>query len=167
MKNVLILAMVAFGMTVTTAQEISNNALGLRLGSNDGVGYELSYQRKLGGDNNRLEADLGYRSRDEQGYDYSIIKLTGTYQWVWQISDSDFNWYAGAGAGVVHSSWDINGGGDDSETNLLAAGVVGVEYLFPKAPIQISLDYRPELYFGSDVNDGMGNDIALSARYRF
>ena len=161
------LAMVAFGITITTAQEISENAIGLRLGSNDGIGIEASYQRKFG-DNNRIEADLGYRIRDKHDYDYSIVKLTGTYQWVWQISDTDFNWYAGAGGGVVHTSWDTdNNGGDDSETNLLAAGVVGVEYLFPNLPIQVSVDYRPELYFGSDANDGLGNDIAVSARYRF
>ena len=47
----------------TQAQEISKNALGLRLGDNDGFGGEISYQRGLS-DNNRLELDLGWRNNN-------------------------------------------------------------------------------------------------------
>jgi hypothetical protein len=46
------------------SQDLSENAIGLRLGSNDGFGYELSYQRALG-DKNRLEANLGFRNSND------------------------------------------------------------------------------------------------------
>ena len=51
------LILTAIAITITTltvnAQDISKNALGLRLGDNDGLGGEISYQRHLN-DNNRL-----------------------------------------------------------------------------------------------------------------
>ena len=54
MKKIIfsILAITITAFTVN-AQDISKNALGLRLGDNDGLGGEISYQRHLN-DNNRL-----------------------------------------------------------------------------------------------------------------
>jgi hypothetical protein len=60
----------------TQAQEISKNAIGLRLGDSGGFGTE-TYQRALGS-NNRLELDLGWRNRNDyknNGYDDNAIKL--------------------------------------------------------------------------------------------
>ena len=144
------------------AQEISKNALGLRLGDNDGFGGEISYQRGLSS-NNRLEFDLGWRnSKDVDAY-----KIVGLYQWVWNI-EGGFNWYAGVGAGV--GSWSYNKNDfKDSGSFVLAAGDIGIEYLFD-FPLQLSLDFRPEMYFGgdyADFRDGFGPDIALGVRYRF
>jgi hypothetical protein len=36
---------------------------------------------------------------NNNAYDDNAIKLTGLYQWVWNI-DGGFNWYAGVGGGV-------------------------------------------------------------------
>lgn len=149
------------------AQDISKNALGLRLGDNDGFGGEISYQRGMGS-NNRLEFDLGWRNSKH----VDAFKLTGLYQWVWNI-EGGFNWYAGVGAGV--GSWSYDGPGDpdpDGGSFILAAGDIGIEYNFQEAPIQLSLDFRPELYFGDNRNDldgydSFGPDIALGIRYRF
>ncbi|NRB60937.1 MAG: hypothetical protein HRU50_13490 [Winogradskyella sp.] len=144
------------GLTLATAQNISENAIGLRLGDSDGFGAEVSYQRALN-DNNRLEANLGWRS----GKNYDGFKLTGLYQWVWEL-DGDFNWYAGAGGGIGSYSVDEL---DDSDTFLVAAGNVGIEYNFD-IPLLLSLDFRPELGFG-DFNDDLDFDIALGIRYQF
>ncbi|WP_446751498.1 hypothetical protein, partial [Tenacibaculum sp. L6] len=142
------------------AQEISDNAIGLRLGDGDGFGAEISYQRKLS-DNNRLELDLGLRS----GNGYDGFKLAGLYQWVWQL-DGRFNWYAGVGGGVGSYSFDSPlSNGDDSETFIFAAGDVGIEYNFD-IPLMLSLDVRPEFGFG-DYRDDLDFDIALGIRYQF
>ena len=144
------------------SQNISKNALGLRLGDNDGFGGEISYQRGLS-KNNRLELDLGWRNSNNT----DALKLTGIYQWVWNI-DGGFNWYAGIGGGVGSWSYNINGN-KDSGAFFFAAGDLGIEYNFKEAPIQLSLDIRPELYFNSDKyrNDNFGPDLALGIRYRF
>lgn len=82
------------------AQNFSENAIGLRLGDNDGFGTEISYQRALS-DINRVEIDLGWRT----GSNFNGFQLTGLYQWVWQL-DGNFNWYAGAGGGIANYSFD-------------------------------------------------------------
>ena len=167
MKKLILSAFMLLGLAFSTqAQDISKNALGLRLGDNDGFGGEISYQRGLG-KNNRLELDLGWRSNN----DFNAFKLTGIYQWVWNI-EGGFNWYAGVGGGI--GSWNgkdytFNGVryNGESETVLFAAGDIGIEYNFEEAPIQLSLDFRPEIYFNDNINNDFGPDIALSIRYRF
>ncbi len=167
MKKVVVLVIMLIGLTFNAeAQNISKNALGLRVGDNDGFGGEISYQRGLA-TNNRLELDLGWRNSKN----YDAMKLVGLYQWIWNI-DGGFNWYAGVGAGI--GSWSYNGPGDpdpDGGTFLLAAGDIGIEYVFD-IPLQLSLDLRPELYFGdnrSDFDDynSFGPDIALGIRFTF
>lgn len=166
MKNIFLLASLVIGLSFSTqAQNISKNALGLRLGDNDGFGGELSQQRKLS-DNNRLELDLGWRNSNN----VDAVKLVGLYQWVWNI-DGGFNWYAGVGGGLGTWSYDYKGNDyyyDDSGSYALIAGDIGIEYNFD-IPIQLSLDFRPEMYFNSDAfrENNFGPDIALGIRFRF
>lgn len=167
MKKVLLSAFLLLGLAFSAnAQDGRRNALGLRLGDNDGFGGELSYQRTLAS-SNRLELDLGWR--DSKNYD--ALKLTGLYQWVWNI-DGGFNWYAGLGGGV--GTWEFNDNylppnwkDDDSGTFMFLAGDIGIEYNFD-IPLQLSLDFRPEVYFGDDFReDDFGPDIALGVRFKF
>lgn len=169
MKKVILLAIVFVSFTLmSNAQVGADNAIGLRLGGSSAYGAEISYQRALNSDNNRLELDLGFRSSSK----FDGFKLTGLYQWVWQI-DGGFNWYAGVGGGIGSYSYDrdrlpSNFDGDDSETFIFAAGDVGIEYLFD-IPLMLSLDFRPEFGFGDDRfgNDELDFDIALGIRYMF
>ena len=170
MKKLFITAILLTGFAFTgQAQEISKNALGLRLGSNNGFGGELSYQRALS-KSNRLELDLGWRDSDY----FTAIKVTGLYQWVWNI-EGGFNWYAGVGGGV--GTWSYNddwknkypglyNNNNDGGAYFYAAGDIGIEYNFD-APILISLDYRPEFYLSGGYGDSYGSDIAFSIRYQF
>lgn len=169
MKKLLLSAFMLIGLAFSSQAQDSRNALGLRFGDNDGFGAEISYQRTLSS-NNRLELDLGWRNAN----DYDAFKLAALYQWVWNI-EGGFNWYAGVGGGVGSWSYDrpnFNGPGprpdyDDSGTFVFVAGDLGIEYNFD-IPLQISLDFRPELYFNDDYGgDNFGPDIALGVRFRF
>jgi len=155
-KLLLLIGFLATGFFTANAQEISDNAIGLRFSENSGVGAEITYQRKLSG-SNRLEIDLGLRGNSY----YSSFKATGLYEWVWTL-EGNFNWYAGVGGGI--GSWNIKNS-DASDTFIFAAGVLGVEYNFD-FPLQVSLDFRPEIGF-SDFYDGFNADFGLSARYQF
>ncbi|MDT0558804.1 hypothetical protein RM697_09100 [Ichthyenterobacterium sp. W332] len=160
MKKLCLIKLCLFGFAIGNSQEISDNAIGLRLGDSDGFGAEISYQRALG-DNNRLEVDLGWRS----GNNFDGFKLAGLYQWVWNL-DGNFNWYAGAGGGLGSYSFDnLPAGIDDSETFFFVAGDIGIEYNFD-IPLLLSLDFRPEIGFG-DFNDDLDFDIALGIRYQW
>ena len=162
MKRI-VLVFLAFSLfgNVVQSQEISNNAIGIRFGDNDGFGGELSYQKKLN-DGNRFEIDLGYR--DHKNFD--AFKLTGIYQWMWNIDDG-FNWYAGFGAGI--GSWSSDNGfvydGKDG-VFVNADGNIGLEYNF-NAPFLISLDFRPEIGIIGDYGKDTDLDLALSVRYQF
>lgn len=144
--------MIAFGIMLATtltinAQDIANNAIGLRFGGGNGLGGEISYQKALGS-NNRLEIDLGLAN------EFANFKATGLYQWVWNL-ENRFNWYAGFGGGLVSAG----------ETGIYAAGVIGIEYNFD-APILLSIDYRPEIGITGGLK-GLESDIALAVRYQF
>ena len=156
MKSFLItIATILVATFSSQAQEISKNALGLRLGDSNGFGAEVSYQRHLKS-NNRLEFDLGWRNTRN----FDAFKLVGLYQWVMNI-DQGFNWYVGAGAGFgSFSSNNFDG------SFALIAGDIGVEYNFD-FPLILSLDFRPELGFNDDFNDGIDFDLGLGIRYQF
>lgn len=167
MKRLFLIATAFLGFTaVMSAQDISENAIGLRLGDSDGFGAEVSYQRAVG-DNNRLEFDLGIRD----GKNYDGFKLVGLYQWVWNI-DGGFNWYVGPGVGIASYNYkfrDNNGRDfDDDYTFAFLAGDIGIEYNFD-IPLMISLDFRPEFGLGdSDFrNDNLDFDIGIGIRYQF
>lgn len=168
MKKIILSAIMLMGLAFTAqAQDISKNALGLRFGDSGGFGAEISYQRALGS-NNRLELDLGIRNRNNfnnNGYDDNAIKLTGLYQWVWNI-DGGFNWYAGVGGGVGTYGYDDNDNNSINETFAFAAGDIGIEYNFD-IPLLISLDFRPEFGGGGYYKNNYGSDVALALRYQF
>ena len=157
-------ALIAIGLTsIAFAQSTPKNNIGLRFGSSSGIGTEVSYQRKLS-KNNRLEVNLGWRER----HDIDAVKLTGIYEWVWNI-DKGFNWYAGPGAAI--GTWDESrtykgNRYSDNGTFVLLTGTVGVEYNFD-FPIQIALDLRPEIYLNDSYRNGLYTDIGLAVRYRF
>lgn len=164
MKKLLMLAILLIGLgNAVKAQSFSQNAIGLRLGGNEGFSTEVNYQRALSSEN-RLELGLSWRSGDF----FNAVKATGLYQWVWNI-DGGFNWYAGAGASFGFFDIDNRFDGftdDDNEIFINAAGDIGVEYNFD-FPLQISLDFRPEISIINDIDDGLEFDLALGVRYTF
>jgi hypothetical protein len=166
MKKIIVSSIIVLIASVSMyAQDISKNALGLRIGDNDGFGGELTYQARLS-TANRLELDLGWRN----GNNYDGFKIAGLYQWVMPI-ENQFNWYVGLGGGVGSYGYNdnnINNGNDYTDTFVFVAGDIGIEYNFD-IPLLISLDFRPEMAFGDERynNNDLGLDIALGLRYQF
>lgn len=162
MKNLIFVTVIAiFTIVNLNAQSISKNALGVRLGDNDGFGGEISYQLAMS-KSNRLELDLGFRNHKE----YDAFKLSGLYQWVWKI-ENQFNWYAGVGAGI--GSWsagDYYTGTSSDGLFINADGIIGIEYDF-NIPLMLSLDFRPEFGIVGDYGKNTNFDIALALRYQF
>ncbi|MFD2562092.1 hypothetical protein [Aquimarina rubra] len=161
-KRIFIITTLLFASIFTSqAQEIPEHAIGLRLSESDGFWAEASYQARLSSDT-RIELDLGVQGRNR----YNALKLTGMYQWVFNI-DGGLNWYVGPGigGGLVDFDNDIDDR-DDLETFGFVTGDVGIEYRFD-FPLLISLDFRPEIYFDDYNNDDIIFNLGLSARYRF
>ncbi|MDR0559428.1 MAG: porin family protein [Prevotellaceae bacterium] len=157
-KIFFVIALAVSGMYVANAQ-VDGKAIGLRFG----YGFEASYQHALG-NANRLELDLGMNPGDG----YLGISLTGIYHWVFDLSalTKGFNWYVGAGANTAQWNYrEVNGVKKSSDFALGVAGQAGIEYNF-EVPLQMSLDYRPILYFLPSTAGGW-NSICLAIRYRF
>jgi len=150
------------------AQTFDKHAIGLRIGSNDGLGTEISYQLGLS-DTNRLEIDGGFLSNKWYGESFNVYRVSGIYQWLWEI-ESNFSWYAGAGAGILRWDVDINNGVakiSESGTNFFIVGQIGIQYKIENAPILLSLDFRPEFLDVRYRSNTIGADIAFSVRYTF
>ncbi|GGG46193.1 hypothetical protein [Bizionia arctica] len=163
MKKVVLIACVFFGFTTYIyAQEISKNAIGLRLGDANGVGASISYQRAIM-ESNRLEFNFGWSNSDNN----DGIKFIGLYEWVWNI-DGGFNWYAGPGAGFATYTFEDYYGHDHKDGFVILTGTVGIEYSFD-FPLLLSLDVRPELGFGANAynNNDLDFDLGLGVRYQF
>jgi hypothetical protein len=160
MKKVVLTIALAIGMALTTQAQVNPHALGLRFGG-DGTtnGAELSYQHGFG-DKNRLELDLGVRSRRH----FNQTQISGIYHWVWNL-DGGLNWYIGPGATLGFYNWD-DGRNTSSGIALGLGGQIGLEYDFNKigAPLLLSLDTRPMFDFAGYTN-GFGWGAALGLRY--
>lgn len=163
MKTRFLIGFALFGFTLTTtAQEIAENAIGLRLGDSRGFGAEISYQRAVL-DKNRVEVDFGW----SDGKNYDGVKLTGIFQWIWNI-EGNFNWYAGPGIGFGAYRFENNNGNYNRDSFVYLSGDVGVEYKFD-FPLLLSLDIRPEFGLGDDLydNDDLDLDVGVGVRYTF
>ena len=65
MKRILLLLMTVVLVSNFSFAQIARHALGLRFGTDDGFGTEISYQHGLNG-NNRLEFDLGFNNYQDR-----------------------------------------------------------------------------------------------------
>ena len=84
--------------------------------------------------------------------------ICGLYEWHHPIASvQSLQWFIGAGGFL---------GFRDSETMLGGAGIVGLDYKFPVIPLNLTLDWKPEIHFINDVGyDGTG--VGLSVRFTF
>ena len=166
MKKFLFFLLIAILVSNVTNAQIPQHLLGLRFGTGDGFGTEISYQHGLSAVN-RVELDLGFSSDHVNymgsRYNSTSWALTGLYHWVHRL-DTNLNWYLGPGAKL--GSWSYDSGYNYSYNNgifLAAAGDVGVEYTFPLG-IQLALNARPEIGL---INHGTEINVGFSVRYQF
>lgn len=145
MKKIVVIAMVALlSVPFTFGQK---NALGLRFTG----GTEISYQRELSS-YNRLEFDLGWT--------WNTSAFSGFYEWDYHITNG-LKWYVGPGASLgIYSKNGRNGAA------VGLGGIIGMEYNFD-IPLQVSLDWRPVINFGTYDNQFGSTNVGLSVRYRF
>src|SRR5215213_8181561 len=95
-----------------------------------------------------LEGIISFGSRFGLGGLYEINKMT-TVQ--------GLNWFYGGGAYV---------GFQDGDTYLGPTGIIGLDYKFPNIPLNLSLDWKPELDFIPSINF-VPDAFAFSARFTF
>jgi hypothetical protein len=126
-------------------QEYSN-ALGIRLSTSQAtINQSVSYRRYLN-ENTAIEGLLSF----------DPIAVGALYEKVYPLGTPGLQWFFGGGAYVAFSGNNVFG----------AMGIVGLDYTIPSIPINLSLDWKPELNFVNNVNF-QASAVALSVRFVF
>lgn len=105
-------------------------------------------------ENSAVEAIVGLYNR--------TASLTGLYEYHWDLSEltaPGVGWYAGGGGHLGTRRI------DGSSTFLAGVDLIaGVNYVFEKIPLNLSLDWKPAIHFTTSSELA---EFGLSARYIF
>ena len=162
MKKIILIVGAITMMFATPAKSQSmgqtyNTALGVKLWRNGG-GITLKH---FVGNNNALEG-IGY-------FWGHGTRITGLYEIHFDIGGAPgLKWYIGPGAHVAFYDQGYNDGygNGNGGTYVGIDGVLGLDYKFNNAPINLSLDWQPSLEFG-DNRGFYGGWGGLGIRYTF
>lgn len=157
MKRVILLAAAfAFFLTSETKAQDYRHALGGRFGTANG----LTFKTFVAG--NRAW-DLILNFRDNRNY--SSFRFTGLYEIHNPINGAPgLNWYYGVGGTVGTFKWKHDR--DDNDVYVSADGVLGLDYKFNGAPINVALDWKPAIELTPNTEfDAEG--VGLSVRFTF
>ena len=150
MRKILLSLVLVIAMTVIVNAQDYRNGIGIRGGYNN---WGLTFKHFVS-EKNAFEGIL-YAA--PHGFN-----VTGLYEIHNEAFEVDnLNWYFGFGAHL--GSYDE---GDDQSVVLGADGILGIEYSFTEAPINIGLDWNP--YFNIIGDPGFKPaGFAISIRYIF
>lgn len=132
------------------------NALGVRVGDYTGITFKTFIQQ-----DKALDFILSFKDRNA----YSAVRFTGLYE-VHNPINFEFGtlrWYYGGGASVGGIDYKLI---DENDFLLSADGVLGLDYHFAEAPINLSFDWKPALQFAPDA-DFKAGQFGLSVRVTF
>lgn len=142
-------------MTLTKANAQGyKNAIGGRFGSANGISFKTALNN-----NAMLELIGNFRSKNSVNH----VQITGLYEVYNPIKGAQgLNWFYGGGATVGS----VKVKGYDGDLYLGLNGVLGLDYKFSGAPINLSLDWIPTLLLTPDT-DFYSGDIGLGIRFTF
>lgn len=149
MKSLLVLLFAVF-LTVSSAKAQADykTALGVKF-------YPTAITLKHFTSSKHALEGLGYF------FNYGA-RITGLYEIHGTINNAGgLKWYFGPGAHIGFYNNKYGGG-----TSIGIDGVLGLDYKFNSAPINLSLDWQPSVEFGNGFNNGFtGNWGGIAIRY--
>ncbi|WP_026897817.1 hypothetical protein [Daejeonella oryzae] len=159
MKKLLLLSITAFiillSQTESQAQQTYKNALGGRFGEANGVTFKTFVNNQ-----DALDFILNFQSRGN----YSYFRLTGLYEVHKPFANAQgLRYYYGAGGTLGQRKDKRN---DDSDLLASIDGVLGLDYKFDEAPINVSLDWKPALVV-TPYTEFDARGLGLSVRFTF
>lgn len=157
LKKAVILTSLILGTYCLAYSQKYSSAIGLRLGYPVSVTYKHFISEP-----GALEVFAGLRSWDT----YSWVNVGGLYEHHKPISGVDgLQWYFGGGASVFFWNYKKNFADNGANTSIGILGVLGLDYKFDSAPVNLSIDWVP-IFFVNGYGNGFGGGYgAFSARY--
>jgi len=133
-----------------------------------GLGVRLSSSPAMVNNSISLKHFLNERSAIEALFSFGDpLALGALYEVHKPFSAEGLQWYYGGGGylGFV-KSWNPNKQKNETDAAVGAMGVVGLDYKFVNIPLNLSLDWKPELNLVSDINFEPAA-IGFTARFTF
>jgi hypothetical protein len=148
MKKALLICLITTAALTSKAQSYIT-AAGIRLGPNSAAVTSGFTVKHFLNEKVAVEGILGINDG---------VGICGLYEFHFPIETvTNLQWFAGPGAYLAFRN---------SSTSFGAAGVIGLDYRFEEVPINLSLDWKPELNLISNVAFE-SSGIGLSIRYAF
>jgi hypothetical protein len=157
MKKSISLVSLALLFTLACAAQEYTNAVGIRLGPDaPAIAPGFTIKHFLN-EVNAVEAIIGVNNG---------IGVCGLYEWHHPIpSLNHLNWFIGAGGYAAFRNGNYNNN-RSGKSYIGGAGIIGLDYKFEEVPINVSIDWKPELNLISDVRFE-SNAVGVSIRFTF
>lgn len=136
----------AFLLTHSLIAQDYKSAIGIRYNSFSSFGGPAISYKQFISEQNAIEANIAFDSPGAIGAVFQKHK---------NINGTSINWYYGAGGYFVFSK---------PKAGIGALGNLGLDYKFQAVPVNLSLDWRPELAIAPSVGLDL-NTFGFSIRY--
>ncbi|HZI54699.1 MAG TPA: hypothetical protein VFD56_13380 [Chitinophagaceae bacterium] len=144
MKKVIFVSLLMTALAFTASSQSYKTAVGVRLSSSAAmVNNSISLKHFLN-ERSAIEALFSFGDPLALGALYEVHK---------PFSTEGLQWFYGGG-GYIAFVKNLNPTTHEQETevNFGAQGVIGLDYKFANIPLNLSLDWKPELNLISDIN---------------
>ena len=133
-----------------------------------GLGVRLSSAQAMVNNSISLKHFLNERSAIEVLFSFGDpLAIGALYEIHKPFSTEGLQWFYGGGGylGFV-KTWNPTKNRNETDANVGAQGVLGLDYKFVNLPLNLSLDWKPELNLVSDINFEPAA-IGFTARFTF
>ena len=133
-----------------------------------GLGVRLSSSNAVQNNSISLKQFLTDQSALEVLFTFGDpLAIGAVYQKHTPLSVQGMRWFYGAGGYLAFvKTYNPSTGKQTTDPNVGAQGVVGLDYKFPGIPLNLSLDWKPELNMVDQIQFEPGA-VGLTARFTF
>lgn len=157
MKKVLATLFLSAIIITASAQDYKT-AIGLRLSSSQAIVNNSVSLKHFLNETTAIEGLLTF------GDPLAISGLVEIHK---PVGASGIKWFYGGGAYVGFlKTYDPNKDRNETDVHFGAQGVIGLDYKFANIPLNLSLDWKPELNLVSDINFEPAA-VGFTARFTF
>ena len=154
LKKIFTVTLFIVAFTVSSNAQDYTTGLGLRFGYESGLTLKHFFTRSDAGE---------FLVSVSPNY----FHLTGLYENHKQLAGvQNMYWYIGVGAHIGST----NKNEEQAIKNRISIGtdfIVGLEFVFPRVPLTMSLDWKPAFNYINNKNDNWYSPLTLSLRYAF
>jgi hypothetical protein len=151
------------------AQEVVSNTSAIGTDYKTAIGIRLSNNAPIVSNAITVKHFLNEKTAVEALFSFGndITSLGALVEFYKPISTPGLQWFYGAGGYLgFGKEYDVNKDRDVNTTFFGAQGIVGLDYKFAGIPVNLSVDWKPELNLVSNINFEPAA-IGFSARFTF